>query len=93
MSELGDKLKALRKKYIDGGGRLYSAAELCGDLDALETARLVAGDLVVVTFESGHVEDGIVEETTVWVKDATGHSYECRPSQVKRRSDAAKSAD
>ena len=36
MSELGDKLRKLRQKYIDGGGRLYSAAEINADLRGLE---------------------------------------------------------
>ena len=50
MSELGDKLRKLRQKYIDDGGRLYSAEEIRAELDQLEAPRAeqVAPDMVLV---------------------------------------------
>lgn len=40
------------------------------------------GDPVLVAYESGHLEECVVEETVVWVKDATGHAHECRLGQL-----------
>lgn len=42
------------------------------------------GERVIVAFDSGHIEEGVVQKTVVWVKDATGYSFECRLGQISR---------
>lgn len=70
---------------LDSQGNLYLTPKMCKDLAAMLRANLFQkGDLVIVAFDSGHIEEGTVEAMAVWVKDATGHSYECTPSQIRK---------
>lgn len=40
------------------------------------------GQKVLVAWPSGHLEECTVEETVVWVKDASGHAHECTLGQL-----------
>lgn len=42
------------------------------------------GDRVLVAWPSGHLEECVVDETTIWVKDASGHAHECTLGQISK---------
>ena len=61
-------------------GMLLKRAE--ASITSERKATYKRGERVLVAYESGHLEECTVEETVVWVKDATGHAHECTLGQL-----------